>query len=40
LPILLIFIHIEHIQLYAHFSSHFSKQLLMTEIWYLVTSFI
>jgi hypothetical protein len=26
--------------LYAHFSSHFSKQLLMTGIWYLVTSFI
>jgi hypothetical protein len=25
---------------YAHFSSHFSKQLLMTGIWYLVTSFI
>jgi hypothetical protein len=24
----------------AHFSSHFSKQLLMTGIWYLVTSFI
>jgi hypothetical protein len=24
----------------AHFSSHFSKQLLMTAIWYLVTSFI
>ena len=26
--------------LYAHFSSHFFQQLLMTEIWYLVTSFI
>jgi hypothetical protein len=25
---------------YAHFSSHFPKQLLMTGIWYLVTSFI
>jgi hypothetical protein len=25
---------------YAHFASHFSKQLLMTGIWYLVTSFI
>jgi hypothetical protein len=25
---------------YAHFSSHFSQQLLMAEIWYLVTSFI
>jgi hypothetical protein len=24
----------------AHFSSHFSQQLLMAEIWYLVTSFI
>jgi hypothetical protein len=24
---------------YAHFSSHFSQQLLMAEIWYLVTSF-
>jgi hypothetical protein len=31
-PILLIFIHIEHTFVYAHFSSHFSKQLLMTEI--------
>ena len=40
LPILLIFIHIEHTFVYAHFSSHFSKQLLMTGIWYLVTSFI
>ena len=40
LPILLIFIHIEHTFVYAHFSSHFSKQLLMTRIWYLVTSFI
>jgi hypothetical protein len=26
--------------IYAHFSSHFSQQLLMTGIWYLVTSFI
>ena len=25
---------------YGHFSSHFSQQLLMAEIWYLVTSFI
>ena len=25
---------------YAHFSSHFSQQLLMAEIWYLVTSFM
>ena len=25
---------------YAHLSSHFSQQLLMAEIWYLVTSFI
>jgi hypothetical protein len=31
------FIHIEH---NAHFSSHFSQQLLMAEIWYLVTNFI
>jgi hypothetical protein len=31
LPNLLIFIHIEHTFVYAHFSSHFSKQLLMTE---------
>ena len=29
-----------HLYIYAHFSSHFSKQLLMTGIWYLVTSFI
>jgi hypothetical protein len=29
-----------HWTYYAHFSSHFSQQLLMTEIWYLVTSFI
>ena len=35
---LLIFIHIEHV--YAHFSSHFSQQLLMAEIWLFVTSFI
>jgi hypothetical protein len=26
---LLIFIHIEHTFVYAHFSSHFSQQLLM-----------
>jgi hypothetical protein len=26
--------------IYLHFSSHFSPQLLMAEIWYLVTSFI
>ena len=26
--------------IYAHFSSHFSQQQLMTRIWYLVTSFI
>ena len=26
--------------IYAHFSSHFSQQLLMAEIWFLVTSFI
>jgi hypothetical protein len=26
--------------LYAHFWSHFSQQLLMAQIWYLVTSFI
>ena len=33
LPILLIFIHIlKHTFVYAHFSSHFSKQLLMTGI--------
>ena len=29
-----------HVHVYAHFSSHFSQQLLMAEIWYLVTSFI
>ena len=28
------------LNIYAHFSSHFSQQLLMEEIWYLVTSFI
>jgi hypothetical protein len=28
------------LNIYAHFSSHFSHQLLMAEIWYLVTSFI
>ena len=35
LPTWVVFIHIEHIS-YAHFS----QQLLMAEIWYLVTSFI
>ena len=28
------------LNIYPHFSSHFSQQLLMAEIWYLVTSFI
>ena len=28
------------LNIYAKFSSHFSQQLLMAEIWYLVTSFI
>ena len=28
------------LNIYAHFSSHFSQKLLMTGIWYLVTSFI
>ena len=28
------------LNIYAHFSSHFSQQPLMAEIWYLVTSFI
>jgi hypothetical protein len=28
------------LNIYAHFSSHFSQELLMAEIWYLVTSFI
>jgi hypothetical protein len=28
------------LNIYAHFSSHFSQQQLMAEIWYLVTSFI
>jgi hypothetical protein len=28
------------LNIYAHFSSHFSRQLLMAEIWYLVTGFI
>jgi hypothetical protein len=28
------------LNVYAHFSSHFFQQLLMAEIWYLVTSFI
>jgi hypothetical protein len=26
------------LNIYVHFSSHFSQQLLMTEIWYLVTT--
>ena len=32
--------HLTYICIYAHFSSHFFQQLLMTGIWYLVTSFI
>ena len=28
------------LNIYAHFSSHFSQQLLMAEIWYFVASFI
>ena len=28
------------LNIYAHISSHFSRQILMAEIWYLVTSFI
>jgi hypothetical protein len=28
------------LNIYAHFSSHFSQQLLMAEIWYLVTSLV
>ena len=28
------------LNIYAHFSSHFPQQLLMAEIWYLVTIFI
>jgi hypothetical protein len=28
------------LNIYAHFSSHFSQQILMAEIWYFVTSFI
>ena len=28
------------LNIYAHFLSYFSQQLLMTQIWYLVTSFI
>jgi hypothetical protein len=28
------------LNIYAHFSLHFSQQLLMAEIWYLVSSFI
>jgi hypothetical protein len=40
LLIMLIFIHIEHTFVYTHFSSHFYKQLVMTGIWYLGTSFI
>jgi hypothetical protein len=29
-----------HLFILLHFSSHFSQQLLMTQIWYMVTSFI
>ena len=28
------------LNIYAHFSSHFSQQILMAEIWYFVTSII
>jgi hypothetical protein len=28
------------LNIYAHFSSHFSQQILMAEIWYFITSFI
>jgi hypothetical protein len=28
------------LNIYAHFSLHFSQQILMAEIWYFVTSFI
>ena len=28
------------LNIYAHFSSYFSQQLLMAEIWYLITNFI
>jgi hypothetical protein len=31
---------LDTLNIYAHFLSHFSQQLLMAEIWYLVTSFI
>jgi hypothetical protein len=34
------FLFADLVGLYAHFSSHFSQQLLKTEIWYLVTSVI
>ena len=40
LSTLLIIIHIEHLNIYAHFSSHFSQQQLMAKIWYLATSFM
>jgi hypothetical protein len=29
-----------NILVYAHFSSHFSQQLLMAEIWYLITRWV
>jgi hypothetical protein len=35
-----LFLYSLNIHVYAHFSSHFSQQLLMAEIWYLVTIFI
>ena len=34
------FLYTLNIYMYAHFSSHFSQQLLMAEIWYLDTIFI
>jgi hypothetical protein len=34
------FLFADTLNIYAHFPSHFSQQLLMAEIWYLVTSFI
>jgi hypothetical protein len=40
LPTLLIFYFLYTLNIYAHFSSHFSQQILMAEIWYFVTSFI
>jgi hypothetical protein len=32
--------HLTYTNVYAHFSSHFSQQILMAEIWYFVTTFI